>query len=257
MGVFLRVNTSGGMKMKLLRPWVAGVGLCLSAGTASAVDVVELDFETSIHEVALGNTLLSEGVTFDFGPTAAVAYGNGFTFPESVLFSGAPSPFGTTVGTLSTRVMSSAGEHSPPPLTESFSVLRYGAGIDLATLSFSYSSEQVTKVETFDLNGSFIAGASIEIARQSQTGGCSNQVEHRFCNWTQVQGLGTGTAYSLKFYNDAGLTTGGGGGANEPTLTLYDNIRFQSAPVIPEPSTYAMMALGLACIGMFLRRRRQ
>ena len=74
---------------------------------------------------------------------------------------------------------------------------------------------------------------------------CTGDPTGAFCNWTAVGVAFAGIAKSIDF----------GGTANQ---TGFDNITFGAdTPVVPEPSTYALMALGLAGIGLVARRRQR
>lgn len=85
------------------------------------------------------------------------------------------------------------------------------------------------------------------------SGACSAPVgpgDHPFCRW-QREGLSfTGTATSVRFFAINGDGT---------NYTLIDDLAFNDLKVqthaVPEPSTYALMALGLLGIGFATRRR--
>ena len=84
---------------------------------------------------------------------------------------------------------------------------------------------------TGDLLGSF------SLNMNAQTG-CADSA---FCNFQQSTVTFSGTGKSISFDGAAGQTA-------------FDNIAINP---IPEPTTYALMMLGLAGIGMVARRRRR
>jgi len=110
--------------------------------------------------------------------------------------------------------------------------------------SFYYSSSTAATVTVWDgLDGTGNLLGSIDLVAQGFDN-CGGDPTGAFCNWTPIGVAFAGTAMSINF----------GGTAN---YTGYDNITFGAdVPVIPEPSTYALMALGLAGIGLATRRRR-
>lgn len=123
-------------------------------------------------------------------------------------------------------------------------VLNVAAGFETG-FSFFYSSATAATVTVYDgLDKSGNVLGSIDLAAQYNIG-CTGDPTGDYCNWTPIGVTFSGIAKSIDF----------GGTAN---YTVYDNITFGTdVPVIPEPSTYALMALGLAGIGLAARRRRR
>jgi hypothetical protein len=123
-------------------------------------------------------------------------------------------------------------------------ILTYAAGFETG-FSFYYTSSTEATVTVWDgLGGTGNLLGSLNL-RAQYTDNCGGDPTGTFCNWTAVGVKFDGIAKSINF----------GGTANQ---TGYDNITFGSdVPVIPEPSTYALMALGLAGIGLVARRRQR
>jgi hypothetical protein len=123
-------------------------------------------------------------------------------------------------------------------------ILTYAAGFETG-FSFYYTSSTEATVTVWDgLGGTGKLLGSLNL-RAQYTDNCGGDPTGTFCNWTAVGVKFDGIAKSINF----------GGTANQ---TGYDNITFGSdVPVIPEPSTYALMALGLAGIGLVARRRQR
>ena len=122
-------------------------------------------------------------------------------------------------------------------------ILNYGAGFTTG-FSFFYSSSTAATVTVYDgENGTGNVLGTLALAAQGFSS-CSGDPSGDFCNWTAVGVAFAGTAKSIDF----------GGTANQ---TGFDNITFGSdRPVVPEPSTYALMLAGLGSVGMMIRRRR-
>ena len=122
-------------------------------------------------------------------------------------------------------------------------ILTVAAGFDTG-FSFYYSSSTAATVTVWDdVGGTGNLLGSLDLSAQGFDN-CGGDPTGDFCNWTAVGVAFAGTAKSINF----------GGTANQ---TGFDNITFGAdVPVIPEPSTYALMALGLAGIGLATRRRR-
>lgn len=122
-------------------------------------------------------------------------------------------------------------------------ILNYASGFDTG-FSFFYTSSTAATVTVYDgLDGTGNVLGTITVDAQ-HTNNCVGDPSGTFCNWTNIGVAFAGTARSIDF----------GGTANQ---TGFDNITFGSSTALPEPGTYALMALGLAGIGLTARRRRQ
>ena len=139
--------------------------------------------------------------------------------------------------------------NEPSPSTVMFfldannAVLNAAAGFTTG-FSFFYTSSTAASVNVWsglDATGTLLG--TLNLTAQ-YTDNCVGDPNGTFCNWTAV-GVGfSGTAKSIDF----------GGTANQ---TAFDDITFGSVtPGVPEPSTYAMLALGLAGVGFVARRRK-
>ena len=140
--------------------------------------------------------------------------------------------------------------NEPSPSTIMFfldannAVLNAAAGFTTG-FSFFYTSSTAASVNVWSgLNATGTLLGTLNLNAQFNGNNCVGDPSGGFCNWTAV-GVGfSGTAMSIDF----------GGTANQ---TGFDDITFGSVtPGIPEPSTYAMLALGLAGIGFVARRRK-
>lgn len=125
-------------------------------------------------------------------------------------------------------------------------ILDVTAGFDTG-FSFFYTSSTAAPVTVWSgLNGDASDGtllATINLGAQFADN-CTGDPTGPFCHWDAIGVAFAGTAHSIDF----------GGTANQ---TGYDNITFGSVtPGVPEPSTYAMLALGLAGVGFVSRRRK-
>lgn len=125
-------------------------------------------------------------------------------------------------------------------------ILNFAAGFDTG-FSFFYSSNGAAIVDVYSgVNKTGTKLASINLASNFSNGGCVGDPTGAYCHWDAVGVSFAGIAKSIDF----------GGTAN---FVAFDNVTFGSAtpvPGIPEPSTYALMALGLAGIGFVARRRK-
>ena len=93
----------------------------------------------------------------------------------------------------------------------------------------------------------FLDTSSVEITFNTQQNGSVFLLKNSLGDMESDVHLDKGK-YTLTI---SGFTTGYGGGANYYTGTMHANY----APAVPEPSTYALMLLGLAGIGFVARRR--
>ena len=221
--------------MKFIKSALAAASLVAVMAPATAAIVV-LDFE-GVGDLANINNFYNGGT--DSQGNSGVNYG--------VAFSTA------TLGIIDSDAGGSGNiANEPSPSTVMFfldannSVLNVAAGFDTG-FSFFYSSSTVATVNVYaGLNKTGAILGSLNLAAQFNGNNCQGDPTGQFCNWTAV-GVGfAGIAKSIDF----------GGTANQ---TAFDNITFGSkdpVPGIPEPSTYAMLALGLAGVGLVSRRRK-
>lgn len=252
--------------MKRFRPWVAGVGLCAAVAPAAALVI---DFESALPS---GFTLSNGVTTFADGAT------DGGEWFDQLAYVGATVGgriFDNTDGTAMGFTHS-----AQPPLGPAYSVgFSPGSGFaGFSGVSFQYSASDLTQVRFTDasenevtvksvvVSGTLLGAgvptvtlqdgtsATYNLAGQFSGDTCSNLVRGSYCNWTNVNFLLAGTATTMHFNNNGTLGT-----------ALFDNYDFkmeQNVPgsgpaLVPEPSTYALMALGLLGIALKSRRRRE
>ena len=223
--------------MKFIKTAIAAASLVAAMAPAMAA-VVVLDFEgvgnlANINNFynggtdSLGNSGVNHGVAFSTATLGIVdsdAGGSGNIANE---------PSGQTAMFF---------------LDASNSVLNVAAGFTTG-FSFFYTSSTAASVSVWDgLGATGNQLGTLNLTAQFNGNGCVGDPNGGFCNWTAVGVAFAGTAMSIDF----------GGTANQ---TAFDDITFGSKdpgpPPIPEPSTYALMALGLAGIGFVARRRKQ
>lgn len=137
------------------------------------------------------------------------------------------------------------GEPSPTSvlyfLEGDAATLNYANGFNTG-FSFYYSSNSDNGMVTVwdGLNSTGNVLAQFALSRQYDTG-CTGG---GYCNWDPIGVAFAGTAHSIDF-------------AGAPNYIAFDNVTFGTdVPVVPEPSTYALMVLGLAGIGFVARRRK-
>lgn len=215
--------------MNLFKSAIAAASLAVLMAPAMAANPIVLDFEGIPDETAVGDYYnggggTNYGVHFSQATLALVDSDAG----GSGNFANEPSP--------NTIMFFTAANNA---------VLTFAAGFDTG-FSFFYTSATSAPVTVWSgLNGDGTLLGTINLTAQYNQN-CTGDPTGQFCHWDAIGVAFSGVAHSINF----------GGTANE---TGYDNITFGSAtPVasVPEPSTYALMALGLAGIGFVARRRK-
>ena len=216
--------------MTLIRTLVAAAALAAAVPAFAAV--VVLDFEGIANNTSVGDY---------YNGTGPAAKNFGIHFSDATL----------------ALVDADAGgggnfANEPSPDTIMFFLAANNAVLDVAAgfttgFSFFYTSSTAATINVYDGLGATgnILG-TLTLTAQFTGNNCKGDPTGQFCNWTAVGVAFAGTAKSIDF----------GGTANQ---TGYDNITFGTdVPVgnAPEPSTYALMALGLAAIGTVSRRRK-
>ena len=182
-------------------------------------------------------------------------------------------------------------ENEPSPSTTMFfltgsAVLNYAPGFS-GGFSFHYSATQGAVVNVYDgLNATGNVVGTIQLDAQYNKG-CTGGADNTFCNWSlagvtfssQAKSIDFGGTVNqigydnMKFGVDTPTTppvTPPGNGGTPPVIppVVVPPINGGGPPIfpgnggggvnpIPEPSTYALMALGLAVITIAAHRRRR
>ena len=223
--------------MKFIKTAIAAASLVAAMAPAMAA-VVVLDFE-GVGNLANINNFYNGGT--DSLGNSGVNYGVAF----STATLGVVDADAGGTGNIANEP---SGQTAMFFLDASNSVLNVAAGFTTG-FSFFYTSSTAASVSVWDgLGATGNQLGTLNLTAQFNGNGCVGDPNGSFCNWTAVGVAFAGTAMSIDF----------GGTANQ---TAFDDITFGSKdpgpPPIPEPSTYALMALGLAGIGFVARRRKQ
>jgi hypothetical protein len=216
--------------MHYLKTWLSAAAFVALLPAQAAV--VVLDFE-GVGDLAAVNDFYNGGT--DSAGNSGTNHGVGFT--------------DTSLGIVDADADGS-GNHANEPTSDtvlsfefsSNDFMNVAAGFDTG-FSFFYAATEVVNLAVYDgLNGTGNLLAVIGLDNQFDDG-CVGDPGGNICNWTAAGVVFDGVARSVDF-SGAGF------------YVRFDNVTLGSdVPVIPEPSTYALMALGLAGIGVVARRR--
>jgi len=211
--------------MKFVRTLTAAAALLAAAPAFADNTLIDFEGVTSFASVAdyyNGGTDSAGASGSDLGVSftgAALALSNDELGPY---FSNAPTPGTVMFATDSSAVMNYAHGFANEV---SFYYSALNAALDVVTI---YSG----------LNGTGNVLGSFSLSSNAQLGGCSDSA---FCNWQRIALTFAGTGQSISFGGEAGNVA-------------YDNI---TVTAVPEPGTYALMALGLAGVMVAVRRQRK
>jgi hypothetical protein len=204
----------------------------LSSGAAKAAIVTNGDFET-------GNI---SGWSVNAGPDLAnapivIGYNNTNGFPNGAYGESIPTPI---------NGLTSGAYFTADAAAQSISQFLTLTANTTYTLSFNVYAPQNGQNNPFDaslfasLNGTTISSV---FSAKSLTSGWLNYST-------------TFTPTSAASYDFALNFLGGGGGNGFAADFVVDNVNVSTVSGIPEPSTWAMMILGFAGIGVTIYRRR-
>ncbi len=242
--------------MKRMKPWVVGVGLCVVASHAVALATItfeeaplrHLDGPTSDAGLNFLSTFYqSSGVTF----AGAHAIRDNFD-PDPTYFDQGPYPAmqpATPVNDLTDGTVMGFKALTLDTTGTALPAATFGFSSALQSLSFEYSASVDLVFQAYS-GGSAVGGIQtlqLNNPLTSPRAGCSDFVTGKYCNWSgRTLSFANQDVTSIRF-----LT-----GYNNTALIDNVTVNYAAQP-IPEPSTYALMALGLAGIAAISRRRRR
>ena len=198
----------------------------------------------AIPAVAAQRTIDFEG-TGSFG--SILEFYNGGTDAAGNTGTNYGVSFSESATGLSNDVLNTYFSNAPTPGTVMFApdsaAFMNVAGGFTVSVSLYYSSDVAASnaINIYSgLNGAGDLLGSLSLNNNAQTG-CTDT---SFCNFELSTVTFSGTGKSIRFDGAAGHTA-------------FDNVTFDNAAVapVPEPTTYALMMLGLAGIGLVARRR--
>jgi PEP-CTERM motif len=242
--------------MKRSTAYAAGLCLGLTATAACAVDTITLNFDGATHLSAssLSTLYSAQGVTFS--NAQGIVWGNSTDEGQSWFDqdNDATTNDGTVIGFGTSGNLTGVLTFTP------------GAGDDrvgISTLAFDYSAAGQTFFKAFDgsgapvmlrnsTGGSFVSELSLPGNNpivEGQSLPCSDATDDaRFCMWGPASFTFASAVRSITFSTSTVANN-----------SLLDNMQLSMvhAAHVPEPSTYALLTLGLAGIAFYTRRRRQ
>jgi PEP-CTERM motif len=220
--------------MKRIKPWVAGVGLCVAAASALAIPTLTFegadDFDGDTPANNLARFYSADGISFEgAGALRDSAFVDGVHFDKLPEQMTNPPDDGTIM------VFSKAQSDRAVPVATLISATGFNK------FSFEYAASTQFSVEAWAAGGTTPLVPRFTF-HGNQLDNCREQVS--FCNWSIAHGSWTASATELRFYTFAQIQQ-----------VNIDNLALTAS--IPEPSTYALMVLGLVGMGLYSRRRRQ
>lgn len=195
----------------------------------------------------LAAALLAAGLV-SAGPVSAALITLDFETPASFLpidnhYSSLGVTFGGDALALQNDELGPYFSNAPSPLGTMFAVgpdaiMNVGVGFS-GIVSLAYSATEASTVSIWSgLGGTGDLLHTFNLLGNAQSNGCGDSP---YCNWSPLSfNLGLGLGRSITFGN--------------ATSALFDNVAINTVPV---PAALPLLAMGVAGIGAFMRRRKQ
>lgn len=232
------------------------VTLLLTGGADAQTVVARYDFETAVP---------APSVDADAGSVAGTFQGGaGITLSASTVGDNSTVPFTTSVATGDTNAQAdgasfSSGDANATTQATAITNNDYvsftltpqaGFEYDFTQLQFKVAQQNNNTAEGFFVRSNLTGSTDLTTGTvtTSLTGDGEFQlVTVNLSSFTALQDVTTPTEFRIYFYNPNGGSTGG--------TNRLDKVELQ-ANVIPEPSTYVLLGVGLLVCAQRLRRRR-